>query len=217
MRRLAADGARDTSRLNPEPDTESGSSVRRPSGLRIWVEDRSDSPDIRACPNGRWGLGGKRPGEDSRSDTGEGGSNGVSGGGGDGEDDYDRPRVRGDCADGERPCPYVACQYHLLFDVHPRTGSIWVNLPGAKSIPIKAPDDVAEKRLEEALGRINEMPYTCALDFADEGVGTLQEVAEAFGFDRRQGREGIRLIENKAIRRARKLWTRELEKKSQQK
>jgi hypothetical protein len=25
-----------------------------------------------------------------------------------------RPRTRGDCADGPRPCPFIGCRYHLL-------------------------------------------------------------------------------------------------------
>src|SRR5207248_4026222 len=38
--------------------------------------------------------------------------------------DATRPRVRGDCAEGPRPCPYVSCKYNLYVDVNPRTGSV---------------------------------------------------------------------------------------------
>src|SRR5205085_454596 len=43
--------------------------------------------------------------------------------------DATRPKVRGDCAEGERPCPYVSCKYNLYVDVNPRTGSVKMNFP----------------------------------------------------------------------------------------
>src|SRR5258708_1322825 len=41
--------------------------------------------------------------------------------------DATRPKLRGDCAEGERPCPYVSCKYNLYVDVNPRTGSVKMN------------------------------------------------------------------------------------------
>src|SRR5260221_3789409 len=64
--------------------------------------------------------------------------------------DANRPKVRGDCAEGERPCPYVSCKYNLYVDVNPRTGSVKMNFP--------------DKELWE-------LAETCALDVADrQGV-----------------------------------------------
>ncbi|NUQ78861.1 MAG: hypothetical protein HUU21_35500, partial [Polyangiaceae bacterium] len=45
------------------------------------------------------------------------------------ETDYYKPRARGECVDGPRPCPYVSCQHHLYLDVSPRTGAIKLNFP----------------------------------------------------------------------------------------
>ena len=60
--------------------------------------------------------------------------------------DASRPQSRGDCAEGERPCPYVSCKYNLYVDVNPRTGSVKMNFP--------------DKELWE-------LAETCALDVAD--------------------------------------------------
>lgn len=77
----------------------------------------------------------------------------------------ERPRTRGACEGGERPCPWVSCRYHLAFDVTPG-GSLKVNFPDR---------DVAD------------MPETCALDVADRGgCGSLSRFASVMNlsFDR---------------------------------
>src|SRR5262249_30552820 len=81
-----------------------------------------------------------------------------------------RPSTREECACAERPCPFVSCKYHLYLDVNPQTGSIKVNFP----------------HLE-----IWEMPETCALDIADRGGTTLEEVGDIVNFTR----ERIRQVE----------------------
>src|SRR5436853_3984858 len=40
-----------------------------------------------------------------------------------------RPKMRADCATGQRPCPYVSCKFNLYVDVNPRTGSVKMNFP----------------------------------------------------------------------------------------
>lgn len=91
-----------------------------------------------------------------------------------------RPKTRGDCAGGFRPCPWVACKFHLLLDVEPRTGAITTPFDGAD---------------------IDEIPETCALDVADRGGLTLKEVGEITALTR----ERVRQIEVMATRRARSL------------
>lgn len=90
-------------------------------------------------------------------------------------DEYARPRTRGDCADGPRPCPWVSCRHHLLLDVL-ATGSIRYAFPH---------EDVEL------------LPETCALDVADRGPVTLAEVG-AIG---NVTRERIRQVEGKALQR----------------
>lgn len=65
--------------------------------------------------------------------------------------DHWRPQTRGDCATFARPCPYVGCRYHLYLDVGAKGG-----------LRFNYGDDV-EKALQV-------MPYTCALDAAEEGL-----------------------------------------------
>ncbi len=41
---------------------------------------------------------------------------------------YERPKLRSECVDGPRPCPFVSCKYHLYLDVKAATNSIKLNL-----------------------------------------------------------------------------------------
>jgi hypothetical protein len=86
----------------------------------------------------------------------------------------DRPQTRGDCAEGERPCPYVSCKYHLYLDVNEDTGTIKINFPDLE---------------------VGEMPETCALDVADRGGITLEDVGEILNLTR----ERIRQVEVRGI------------------
>lgn len=84
------------------------------------------------------------------------------------ETDYWKPRTRADCVDMERPCPYVSCKYHLYIDVHPVRGSIKINFPDLE---------------------VWEMTETCALDVADRGGITLEEVGEIMNLTRERVRQ----------------------------
>jgi hypothetical protein len=88
----------------------------------------------------------------------------------------ERPRTRGDCADGIRPCPFVSCVHHLYLDVSAKTGAIKVNFPDLE------PDELAE---------------SCALDVADRGGGTLEEVGGIMNLTR----ERVRQVEVRALAR----------------
>lgn len=84
------------------------------------------------------------------------------------EVDYPRPHSRAECRNAERPCPYVSCKHHLYLDVNPETGSIKLNFP-----------DVEVWELEE----------TCALDIAERGGVTLEEVGEIMNLTRERIRQ----------------------------
>jgi sigma-70-like protein len=90
------------------------------------------------------------------------------------EDDYSKPRVRAACAGGARPCPYVSCKHHLYVDVSPRTGAIKLNFPDLE---------------------VWEMGDSCALDVADRGGTTLEDVGAIMNLTR----ERIRQVEVKAL------------------
>ena len=86
----------------------------------------------------------------------------------------ERPVVRADCGSGPRPCPWVSCKYHLFLDVNPETGSIKLNFPDLE---------------------LEDMRDTCALDVADRGGITLEEVAEILNLTR----ERIRQVEVRGL------------------
>lgn len=88
--------------------------------------------------------------------------------------DVDRPRARAECLDGPRPCPFVSCSHHLYLDVNPETGAIKLNFP----------------HLE-----VWEMAETCALDVADKGGITLEEVGAILNLTR----ERIRQVEVRGL------------------
>lgn len=104
-----------------------------------------------------------------------------------------RPRRRGDCAGGLRPCPFVACRYTLLVDVNPKTGSLKINHPGVIRI-----DGDGEVHVDlEALEALDELVATCSLDVAARGGETLDQVGVAMNLTR----ERVRQIEINAARK----------------
>lgn len=82
-----------------------------------------------------------------------------------------RPKNRDECRVSDRPCPFVSCKHHLYLDVNPRTGSIKLNFPDLE---------------------VWELTETCALDVAERGGMTLEEVGELMNLTR----ERIRQVES---------------------
>lgn len=90
------------------------------------------------------------------------------------EVEVEKPRTRIECLGGERPCPFVSCKYHLYLDVSAKTGAIKLNFPDLE---------------------VWEMAETCALDVADRGGTTLEEVGAIMNLTR----ERIRQVEVKGL------------------
>jgi hypothetical protein len=89
-------------------------------------------------------------------------------------DDVTRPATRAECQSTTRPCPFVSCAHHLYLDVNPESGAIKLNFP----------------HLE-----VWEMAETCALDVADRGGITLEEVGAILNLTR----ERIRQVEVRGL------------------
>jgi len=85
-----------------------------------------------------------------------------------------RPRSRADCAKAGRPCMFISCKHHLYLDVNPTTGSIKLNFPDLE---------------------VWELAETCALDVADRGGITLEEVGGIMNLTR----ERIRQVETRGL------------------
>lgn len=99
------------------------------------------------------------------------------------------PQTRGDCENGPRPCPHVRCRYNLSVDVQEDRDSRVGGVPGVRNIQVNHPD-VSSDDWDE----IDPPEGNCALDYADRGGMTLEEVGEVFGVTR----ERIRQIEEMA-------------------
>ncbi|MEO8699729.1 MAG: sigma factor-like helix-turn-helix DNA-binding protein [Kofleriaceae bacterium] len=85
-----------------------------------------------------------------------------------------RPQTRAECSGHTGPCPWVACKHHLYLDINPLTGSIKINFP-----------DLEPWELE----------HTCALDVAEAGALTLEQVGEITNLTR----ERIRQVESHGL------------------
>jgi hypothetical protein len=88
--------------------------------------------------------------------------------------DIPRPTTRAECREEMRPCPWVACKHHLYLDINPETGSIKINFPDLEPW---------------------ELSHTCALDVAERGGITLEEVGEIMNLTR----ERIRQVEVRGL------------------
>lgn len=89
-----------------------------------------------------------------------------------------RPRTRGDCRGGVRPCGWVSCRHHMVHAF----GKWWR-------------EGTEDELADLALG----LAHTCTIDVADKGEHTLEEVGDVVGLTR----ERVRQIEAQAIERLR--------------
>lgn len=88
--------------------------------------------------------------------------------------DHTRPRMREDCIDGPRPCPWLSCRHNNYLEVSPETGAIKLAHPG------REPWDAVE---------------SCSLDVAEQGGLRLERVGQILGVTR----ERVRQIEKRAL------------------
>jgi hypothetical protein len=88
------------------------------------------------------------------------------------------PTSRAQCVNMPRPCLYVSCRHHLYLDVNEETGSVKFNFPDKE---------------------VWELEETCALDVADRGGITLEEV----GLIMNLTRERIRQLELSGLEKLR--------------
>lgn len=78
-----------------------------------------------------------------------------------------RPTTREECHRTVRPCPFVSCRFNLYLDVR-EDGVLRLNFPD------KEPDEVTA---------------SCALDLANDGPRTLEQVAALMGMSKERARQ----------------------------
>jgi hypothetical protein len=102
-----------------------------------------------------------------------------------------RPRTRGDCLGGPRPCPWVSCKHHLLWE----SRAAWLRGKFGRAhgryITRKAQPD------EVLLDLLWDLPESCALDIADRGGDILEVAGQVLGLVR----ERVRQVEDVALDR----------------
>lgn len=79
-----------------------------------------------------------------------------------------RPRMRAACREGSRPCLFVSCRFHLYLDVNEATGAVKLNFP----------------HLEPW-----QLPHSCALDLAERGGLTHEEIGALLNVSRERARQ----------------------------
>jgi hypothetical protein len=83
--------------------------------------------------------------------------------------DAERPKTRADCEKGPRPCPWVGCKFHLYLEVK-ESGHLRYNFPDRD---------------------LDGLEQTCALDVAETGRHTLEEVGDLVNM----GRDALERLE----------------------
>lgn len=131
-----------------------------------------------------------------------------------------RPRTRGDCIGGMRPCPWISCKWHLSIDVetfaHGNTITFNVGrrtegekdrhghyVTAQRRTKSMRPAEIrAGRTVDERATQLAdwwaEGHATCALDLADEGGMSLESVGEALAITR----EGARVVLVAALAKA---------------
>lgn len=94
------------------------------------------------------------------------------------------PLTRAGCADLPRPCPHVSCRYHLYLDVK-ANGRIKLTFPELEQPQADG---------SEARGVAGMLGPSCALDAAEAGPLTLEQVGTALNLTRERCRQLEELI-----------------------
>jgi hypothetical protein len=87
----------------------------------------------------------------------------------------ERPKTRGDCEHGLRPCPWVGCRHHLFLEVK-ANGRLQLTFPDLE------PDEI---------------PATCSLDIADCGELSRVAIGTVLGMTH----QAVELLEQRTLPR----------------
>lgn len=100
-----------------------------------------------------------------------------------------RPTNRSECKDGPRPCPFVGCRYHLASDEHgitklqrARTARVFEEGLELAVLGVRRGKPTAQRKRRRTPSRfLVRYRESCALDVADRGEHSTNEIAELTG------------------------------------
>lgn len=87
------------------------------------------------------------------------------------------PGKRKECINGLRPCPWIRCKYHLIWDV--------------KVFKSNSPRMLLKLSDEEIIFSILSLRESCSLDVAGRGEQTLEEIGKILNVSRERARQII--------------------------
>lgn len=104
-----------------------------------------------------------------------------------------RPETRAGCVNVPRPCPFATCRYSTRVDVRSKAG---------RSLKVYREAEQEAEPSEDPTVIPLDVPAgtSCALDVAERGSHSLEEIGEIYGVSK----EAVRLIEESALLSLRK-------------
>ncbi len=106
--------------------------------------------------------------------------------------EYEKPRTRAECENGPRPCPFISCRQNLSADIISVVDYRRAEM--TENIRLLHPGKDDPTDIEPPTGN------NCALDYANRGGMSFDEIAEVFDFSRQR----VQQIEQGALRKLRK-------------
>jgi hypothetical protein len=97
-----------------------------------------------------------------------------------------RPRTRGDCIGGPRPCPWIGCRYSLARVEQTARGGVRI---GDSTLARNANERELDAAIDHELDRLDRLGDSCSLDVADRGEHALVRVGALLGIVRERARQ----------------------------
>ncbi len=96
--------------------------------------------------------------------------------------DAERPKIRQDCINGPRPCPWIMCRWHTIWMINDSSKPIILGGQKPRHPIMKLSDD-------DILLMIANMKCTCLMDVMDQAGLILEDIGDILGMTRERVRQ----------------------------